>query len=97
MGGEGAGSERGEKLEKREGEKKIWRVRSACRSKKEGGRQGAGRVGKVRVGKEVDGGEPSPSPRPPPCSSLYEKAQMLRFSGYMADFNPRRQYIGVNL
>ena len=37
----------------REGEKKILRERSARRTKKGGGRQGAG-----RGGKEVDGGDP---------------------------------------
>ena len=62
--------ERGEKVEKGREEKKILRARSARRTKKGGETKG------WEGGKEVDGGEP---PRPPPCSSLKEKVQMLRF------------------
>ena len=79
----GQGGEKGEKLGKREG-------RSARRTEKGGGRQGAG-----RGGKEVDGENP-----PPPSTTLFiplGKSTNAKIFRVVADFNPRRQYIGIYL
>ena len=82
-GGEGWGG-RGEIIGEKGGRNKILHVRSARRTKKEGGRQEVG-----RGGKEVDWGEPPP---PPPSTTLFiplGKSINAKIFWVMADFNPR--------
>ena len=61
---------------------------------KEGRKQGTG-----RGVKEFNGGEPPPTtPSPPPSTNLFiplGKSTNAKIFRVMADFNPRRQYIGV--
>ena len=73
---------------KREEEKKILRARFVGRTKEGRGRRGAG-----RGGKEVDGETPQPTTLFIPLA----KSTNAKNFRVMADFNPRRQYIGVYL
>ena len=90
-GGEEAGSEKrgregeGRKIGGKEGREKEeinLRVRSARSSKRGGGRQGVGEGWKGET--------------PPHLVHPSRKKHKCLIFGIMADFNPRRQYIGVS-
>ena len=75
-------------MEKGREEKKILRARSARRTKKGGGRQRDGREVRRLMGEN------------PPSTTLFiplGKSTNAKIFQVMADFNPRRQCIGVYL